>query len=53
MGLHEIAELLGVSRQRADQLVRQQGFPKPLAELKMGRIWREGDVLKWKERSGR
>jgi predicted DNA-binding transcriptional regulator AlpA len=47
LGLHELAELLGVSRQRADQLARYQGFPKPVAELKGGRIWKRGDVEKW------
>jgi predicted DNA-binding transcriptional regulator AlpA len=52
-GLHEVAEMLGVSRQRADQLVRQSGFPKPVAELKGGRIWRVSDIEKWMERHGR
>jgi prophage regulatory protein len=53
LGLHEVAELLGVSRQRADQLARYTGFPKPVAELKAGRIWRRTDIEKWKERNGR
>lgn len=52
-GLHEVAEMLGVSRQRADQLVRQRDFPKPVAELRGGRIWRVGDIEKWKEKHGR
>jgi len=47
VGLHELAELLNVSRQRADQLVRYQGFPAPVAELKAGRIWRRSQVDKW------
>jgi predicted DNA-binding transcriptional regulator AlpA len=47
VGLHELAELLGVSRQRADQLVRQTGFPKPAAELKAGRIWKQVEVERW------
>jgi prophage regulatory protein len=46
-GLHEVGELIGVSRQRADQLARQVGFPKPVAELKAGRIWRRADVQRW------
>lgn len=53
MGLHEIAELLDVSRARADQLVRQRDFPKPVAELKAGRIWRAEAVERWKEQRGR
>lgn len=52
-GLHEIAEMLGVSRQRADQLARQRDFPKPLDEVKAGRIWRLADIEKWKEAKGR
>jgi prophage regulatory protein len=47
VGLHELAELLGVSRQRADQLVRQTGFPAPAAELKAGRIWKKVEVDRW------
>jgi hypothetical protein len=30
VGIAEIAELLDVSKQRADQLSRTQGFPKPI-----------------------
>ena len=32
MGVAEIAELFGVSTQRVDQLARQPGFPRPVAE---------------------
>lgn len=49
VGLHEVAELLGVSRQRADQLARQVGFPKPVAELRGGRVWKRAEIDKWKE----
>jgi hypothetical protein len=31
-GVTEIAEMLGVSRQRADQLSRTRGFPDPVAK---------------------
>lgn len=48
-GLHEVAEILGVSRQRADQLARYAGFPKPVVELKGGRIWKRSDVQRWKK----
>lgn len=49
MGVTEIAELLGVSRQRADQLSRQKGFPEPVAVLSNGRqrIWAAEDVRAW------
>lgn len=49
MGVQEIAALLGVSRQRADQLSRQKGFPEPVAVLSNGRqrIWQAEDVQAW------
>ena len=53
VGTHELAELLGVSRQRADQLARQTGFPKPVAELKGGRVWRLSDVDRWNRKRKR
>jgi predicted DNA-binding transcriptional regulator AlpA len=53
MGIAEIADLLGVSTQRVDQLARQPGFPQPVAELKAGRIWRREEVVGWARTSGR
>jgi hypothetical protein len=47
VGVKEIAEMLGVSKQRAAQLVDQAGFPQPLGEISAGRVWRHQDVLKW------
>jgi len=48
VGIAEIAELLGVSRQRVDQLSRTDpNFPQPLAELRAGRIWAAPDVRTW------
>jgi predicted DNA-binding transcriptional regulator AlpA len=53
-GVAEIAELLGVSRQRVDQLVRDHDdFPRPIAELAAGRIWMKNDIVKWAQRAGR
>ena len=47
-GVHEIAGLLGVTRQRVDQLAREHpDFPKPVADLHMGRIWRRADIERW------
>jgi predicted DNA-binding transcriptional regulator AlpA len=43
----EIADMLGVSRQRVDQLTRQPGFPKPVYEGQGGRIWRTKAVERW------
>jgi predicted DNA-binding transcriptional regulator AlpA len=53
MGLTEIAELLGLSRQRTDQLARQVGFPAPVATLTGGRIWKRDDVERWARETGR
>lgn len=47
VGTTEIGQMLGVSRQRADQLTRVKGFPKPAAELAQGRIWRKAAVERW------
>ncbi len=48
VGLSEIATMLGVSRQRAGQLVRDyDDFPPPVAELASGRIWETTAVDAW------
>jgi len=52
-GATEIGDLLGVSRQRADQLTRTEGFPEPVAVLSAGRIWRLLDVEAWARATGR
>lgn len=53
VGVREIAKLLSVSRQRADQLVRTKGFPDPIADLASGRIWERGAVVRWARGAGR
>lgn len=54
MGVAEIAELLGVSRQRVDALSRRKGsFPQPAAVLQTGRVWRRADIEKWAREEGR
>jgi prophage regulatory protein len=47
MMVDEIADLLGVSSKRADQMTREQGFPAPVATLSGGRIWLRRDVESW------
>ena len=47
MGTAEIAALLAVSRQRGLQLARDPGFPRPLAVLSMGKVWRGRDIRRW------
>lgn len=54
VGASEIAEMLGgLSRQRVSQLTAEDGFPAPLQRLRMGSVWRYGDVAAWAERTGR
>jgi predicted DNA-binding transcriptional regulator AlpA len=44
----EVAEMLGVSRQRVHQIVRAyEDFPAPVAELALGRIWNREAVADW------
>jgi predicted DNA-binding transcriptional regulator AlpA len=51
VGTHEIAETLAVSRQRVDELARTHAdFPKPIAVLAAGRIWRKEDIVAWADR---
>jgi prophage regulatory protein len=53
MGIREIADLLGVSPQRAVQLSDKPEFPEPTAELASGRIWNREDVEEWARKDGR
>ncbi|MCM0618760.1 helix-turn-helix transcriptional regulator [Nocardioides bruguierae] len=53
MGLAEVAELLGVTRQRVHQLAQRSDFPKPTARLSAGLIWLGADVRQWAVESGR
>lgn len=53
VAMGEIADMLGVSRQRVHQLVSRSDFPKPAATLSVGRIWRRADVAKWAAARGR
>jgi hypothetical protein len=54
VGLTEIATMLGVSRQRVDQLSRDvEGFPAPVGEISAGRIWERADVEQWARETGR
>jgi predicted DNA-binding transcriptional regulator AlpA len=48
--LVEIADLLGVSRQRAHQIAEEKGFPAPLAEDVGGRVWSRYEVQAWAKR---
>ncbi len=48
VGVAEIAEMLGITRQRVNAIVRTHAdFPHPEAVLSAGRIWRREDVEEW------
>ncbi len=48
VGVAEIAQMLGVTRQRVNQMVQTlPDFPPPEAELSAGRIWRRSTIEKW------
>lgn len=53
MGAAEIGELFGVSRQRVQQLIAKPDFPKPDADLAMGKVWKAEDVRAWGIKTGR
>jgi predicted DNA-binding transcriptional regulator AlpA len=54
VGVTEVREFLGVSRQRVHQLIRDDPtFPEPVAELASGKIWLRPDVEAWARRKGR
>lgn len=47
MGQAEIADRLGVSRQRVQQLVARPDWPTPYVTLAMGKVWKTEDVEVW------
>jgi predicted DNA-binding transcriptional regulator AlpA len=48
MGTQDIAELLGVSRQRAHQLVAREGFPAPVHTINTRtKVWDRDQVVEW------
>jgi len=57
VGVAELAELLGVSKQRVSELAAKAKFPKPLAQLKGGPVWDRasiGNFLQtWQRKPGR
>lgn len=53
IALAEVADFLGVSRQRAAILADRPDFPAPLATLSVGRIWSTEDVRSYAARRNR
>jgi predicted DNA-binding transcriptional regulator AlpA len=58
-GVGEVADLLGLSRQRIDQLAAdsRSGFPEPVKVERRGlatrRLWRASEVVAWGRATGR
>jgi predicted DNA-binding transcriptional regulator AlpA len=49
VGIKEVADMLGVSRTRADQLSRRPGFPEPIVRHARVRLWEDKDIQAWIE----
>lgn len=47
VGSAEIADRLGLTQSRINQLAIKSGFPTPVAELKGGRVWEWSAVEEW------
>ena len=46
MGVHEVAEQLGYTRQRVHQLAKEPGFPEPV-KLQCGLVWTARAIASW------
>jgi prophage regulatory protein len=47
VGIKEVADMIGVSRTRADQLSRRPGFPEPVVKHARVRLWEDKDIEAW------
>ena len=47
VGAHEIRGMLGLSRQRVQQLTTRSDFPQPAADLAQGKVWMLADIEAW------
>lgn len=53
VGVYEIAALLGVTRQRVQQLVHKADFPEPCYRMHAGEFWLLADIEAWAKATGR
>jgi hypothetical protein len=57
IGVSEVADILGVTRQRASALAKSPGFPDPVAILASGPVWTRSSLSRfideWPRREGR
>lgn len=49
VGVAEVAELLGVTKQRASMITQRDDFPAPIAKLASGPVWRAGAISTFKD----
>jgi predicted DNA-binding transcriptional regulator AlpA len=49
----ELAEMLGISRQRTRTLSQRSDFPTPIAVMRRGPVWRVEDLEAWAAKVGR
>jgi len=49
VGVTEIAEALGVSKQRVSELSQQDVFPRPVSRLAAGAVWLASSVRRFQE----
>lgn len=45
--------MLGLTRQRVNQLSREPGFPEPVATLGLGVVWEAAAIRVWAVEAGR
>lgn len=49
VGMAEVQEILEINtRQQASQLAERRDFPRPVAELKAGRVWLRSDIERFR-----
>lgn len=53
VGPAEIGRMLGVSRQRVQQLAARDDWPEPFATLARGRVWERAAIEAWARDHGR
>ncbi len=57
VGVAEVAKALGVSKQRTSELARSADFPRPVARLASGPVWKWSAIVRyvkdWARRPGR
>jgi hypothetical protein len=51
--LTELITVLGMSKTRMAGLIKQLGFPPPIAELGLGRVWDTGQTAEYCAAKGR